>query len=239
MTATTFREHTLPATATETAAPPPGRIAAVVSLIGVALSVLGAVLLQLADGDLFGGLETSSRAELSGHLDQIAGSTGQIVAALSVWLVAFPLVALGGTMLSRLSPPNPWSQVSRLASTAAVGAIPVFLVLMMTFVVVIAPAHAGGEDVLTLARAFGFASSTIDWIITALVLGIGPAAAVIAGRSTWVPRWLHTFAIVTLAVMVVELVALAADNRGLAFILVPVGLAHLATAAIVALRHQH
>ncbi len=161
-----------------------------------------------------------------------------MVTALSVWLVGFPLLALGGMLLSRLGPPSIWAQVSRLAFTAAAGAMPVFLVLMMTFVVVIAPAHAGGEDVLTLARAFGFAGSTIDWVITSLALGIGPATAIIAGRKTWAQGWLQTFAIVTLAVTVVELVALAADNRDVTFVLVPVGLAQVAAAAIVALRHH-
>jgi hypothetical protein len=237
MTATTFHDQTLPAATTERRAPADARAAGVVSLIGVALSVLGAALLEFTQGDLFGGLETSSPTELARHLDQTAGSTGRIVTALSVWLVAFPLAALGGILLSRLSPPSVWTQVSRLACTAAVGAMPVFLVVMMTFVVVLAPAHAGGEDVLTLARAFGFTGSTIDWIVTALTLGIGPTAAVIAGRSTWVPHWLYRCTLATLAVTVVELVALAADNRDLVFILVPVGLAHLAAAAIVALRH--
>jgi hypothetical protein len=215
------------------------RWAGVACLVGVVLSVIGAVLFEVSTADLYGGLEAGSRADLAANLDAIAGSTNQLVVALSIWLLAFPTFAFGGVLLSRLGRPSVWTSLARYAFTAAAGAMPVFLVAMMTFVVVIAPAHAAGEDVLTLARSFGFAGSTLDWVISALALGIGPVAAVFAGRGTWAPRWLQRCAYVTAAITVVELLALAANNRDLTFVIVPAGLALTAASGVVALRHAN
>lgn len=212
--------------------------AGIAALIGVVLSVIGAILISGVSGtDLYGAMETSSAPERARLLTEIADSQTTLVVGLAFWMVAFPACAAGSVLLARLGRPSPLSSLVRFGATASVGAILVFLSAIVAFVVVVAPAHAAGSDVTVLAHLVGFFASTIDWLVSAIVLGLGPAAAVFVGRDTWAPRWLQRFAALTLVVTIVELVALAADNRDIAFILVPVGLAHLACAGIAALRN--
>jgi hypothetical protein len=214
------------------------RAAGIAALIGVVLAVVGAILLSAVSGtDLYAAMETSSAPERARLLTEIADAQTTLVVGLAIWMVAFPACAASSVLLARLGRPSPLSSLARFGATASVGAILVFLSAMMAFVVAVAPAHAAGSDVTVLAHVVGFFASTVDWIVTAIVLGLAPAAAVFAGRDIWAPRWLQRFAAFTLAVTVVELIALAADNRDLAFVLVPVGLAHLACAGITALRH--
>jgi hypothetical protein len=212
------------------------RAAAIACFTGVGLSVAGALTLEVAAADPFGAMETTSRVDLAAQLDDVAGAMTALVVGLAIWLAAFPALAFGGVLLSRLGRNGVFARLSRFALTAATGAMPVFLVSMMTFVVVVAPAHAAGEDVLTLARTVGFAASTVDWLITALTLGIGPVALIVAGRDSWAPRWLQNCALVTAVVTIVELAALAAGQRDIAFVLVPVGLALYTAAGVAALR---
>jgi hypothetical protein len=213
------------------------RTAGIVALGGVALSVVGSVLNQVVPSvDIFAAMETSSTAEQARLLTATAGEQTPLVAGFAIWMVAFPMAALESVLLSRLGRPSPLTALIRQAAAASTGAIIVFLALFITFVTVIAPAHVAGEDVSTLAETIGFAATTMDWVVTAIVLGLAPVAAVYLGRGLWAPRWLQAVAAGTAVVTVVEIAALITDTRGLAIVLVPVGLLLHTCAGVCALR---
>ncbi len=224
------------------AAPSPAdgdfRTAGLVALAGVGLSIVGSVLNQVvADVDVFAAMETASSAERAQLLTQVADARTPLVAGFALWMIAFPLTAAASLHLAQLGRQSRLTAMTRSVVTAAIGAILVFLSMFITFAVVIAPAHVAGENVLTLAHVVGYTASTIDWVVTAIVLGFGPMAAVYAGRGIWAPRWLLGLAAITGVFTAVALGALIADERGLAFPLVPVGMLLVACAGISAMRH--
>ena len=179
-------------------------------------------------------METESATERARLLTEVAEAQTTLVASFVCWMLGFPACAAASLLLVRVGRQSPLTALVRQAATASVGAIVVFLSMFITFVVVIAPAHTSSEDVLTLAHTIGFAATTMDWVVTAIVLGFAPVAAVYAGRGIWAPRWLQGLAAVTAIATIVELVALVVDNRDLAFPLVPIGLLLIASAGLSA-----
>jgi hypothetical protein len=215
------------------------RTAGLLALAGVGLSIVGSVLNQVvADVDVYAAMETASSTERALLLTEVADARTPLVAGFAIWMIAFPLTAAASLHLAQLGRQSRLTVAIRSVVTAAIGAILVFLSMFITFAAVIAPAHVAGENVLTLARVVGYTASTIDWVVTTIVLGFGPVAAVYAGRGVWAPRWLLGLAAITGVFTVLELGALIADERDLAFPLVPVGMLLLACAGISAMRHS-
>lgn len=210
------------------------RIAGGVSFFGFLLMAVGAVLLTSASGDLFAGMQTSDSEVLGDHLTDVAGSQGQLATALALWIAGVPTIAIGIGLLSRLGSDVTAASVARTAATIAAGGAIVFYSIMMGIVVGLAPAHEAGDDVIAAARALGVAADTADWAATELVLGISPVAAVLAGRRDWAPRWLVYFSLFTGAVGLFSVVMVAARQYDVAFVLIPVGMIHLAVASVVA-----
>lgn len=216
------------------------RAAAVVAFAGVALCVVGSILNQAIPGaDVYGAMETASASERAILLEQVADAQVPLVAGFSVWMLAFPLTALASVLLARLGRQSTLVDMIRHLAVASIGAILVFLSAIITFVVVIAPAHVAGENVETLARTVGFFATTVDWVITAIVLGIGPIGAVYAGRDSWAPRWLQGLAGITAVATAVEVFGLVTDNRALLMPIVPIGLVLVACAGVAALRRSN
>jgi hypothetical protein len=151
-------------------------------------------------------------------------------------MIAFPCAALASVLLTGLGRQSPLTEIVRQMATASIGAILVFLSAFIAVAVAIAPAHVAGEDVNILARTIGYSATTVDWAVTAIVLGLAHVGAVLAGRGTWAPRWLQGLAGFAMVVTVVELVGLATDTRAMAFPSVPIGLVLLACAGLCALR---
>lgn len=215
------------------------RAAGLLALIGVALSVIGSVLNQvIPDVDVFAAMDTSSTAERARLLDLVANDQSPLVAGFAVWMIAFPCIALASVFLARVGRQSPLTELVRHMAVASIGAMLVFLSAFIAFVVAIAPAHVAGEDVDTLAHAIGYTATTVDWTVTAIVIGLAPIGAIIAGRNIWAPRWLQGLAAITMVVTVVELVGLATDHRAIAFPLVPVGMLLLGCAGVCALRRS-
>ncbi|MGB5757638.1 MAG: hypothetical protein WBM50_12050 [Acidimicrobiales bacterium] len=216
------------------------RAAGSAAIIGVVLSIAGALVNSvLVDADVYAAMQTASATERAQLLTDVAGARTALVASFVLWMIAFPACAAASVLLARLGRQSPLTSLIRQAAAAATGAIIVFLSMFIAFVAAVAPAHVAGEDVLTLARIIGFSATTADWIVSAIVLGLAPAAAVYAGRGIWAPRWLQWLAALTVVVTVIEVIGLIIDNRDLAFPLVPMGLALIASAGICALRHNN
>jgi hypothetical protein len=201
------------------------RVVGAIALAGVALSIVGSILNQVvADVDIFEAMETSSAADRARLLTDVAAEQTPLVAGFVIWMIAFPLVAIASIGLARLSRPSALTVAVSRVATASIGAMMVFLTMFVTFVIVIAPAHVAGEDVSTLAHTVGWLAATIDWVVTAAVLGLAPVVAVWTGRKSWAPRWLVGLAGVAAMATAVEIVGLVTDHRALTFPIVPIGL---------------
>jgi hypothetical protein len=215
------------------------RTAGMIALTGVVLAAVGSVFNQVVvDVDMFAAMETSSADERAQLLTAVAADQTPLVVGFVIWMVGFPLIALASVLLARLGRPSTLTFAVSRTSTASIGAIIVFLSMFLAFPVVIAPAHVAGEDVSTLAHTIGFMATTVDWVVTAIVLGLAPIGAVWAGRRSWTPRWLVGLAGITAAATVMELAGLVADNRDLAFPIVPIGLLLVAAAGVCAMRSE-
>jgi hypothetical protein len=201
------------------------RVVGAMALAGVTLSVAGSILNQaIVDVDIFAAMETASASERARLLTDVAAEQTPLVAGFVIWMVAFPLLAIASIGLARLSRPSTLTVAVSRVATASIGAMVVFLTMFIAFVVVIAPAHVAGEHVSTLAHTIGWIAATIDWVVTAVVLGLAPVAAVWAGRDTWAPRWLVGLAAVAATATALEIGGLITDHRALAFPIVPIGL---------------
>lgn len=220
------------------AGPTPGefRVAGAVTLVGFGLMAAGAIIGATSGADIFEVVDSSSAAEIGASLTEVAdASTAQMV-NLALWIAGVPTIAVGIALVARLGREDGWAATARTAATVAAGAAVVFYALLMGVVRGLAPAHVAGEDVITVTRTVGWGASTADWVATLLVLGVATVAVVRSGRGLWAPEWLVRFGYVTGVAAVVALLGLVFGARDLTFLLVPVGMAYLASIGVVVVR---
>ena len=225
-----------PQPASAVAATVQAKVAAAVVLAGVVLMAAGAIVLETSGADLFAVMESSDTQAVAANLSHVADHQTPLVVNLSLWILGVPTLAAGGVLLARIGRQQVVGDIARFAFAAGAAAAIVSYSMMMGIVLGLAPAHAAGEDVLAITRAIGWGASTADWVNTVMVLGVGGIAAVWAGRGSWAPRWLVGFSFVTLAASVVAIGGLTADARDVTFVIVPVGLVFMASAAVAAWR---
>ena len=214
------------------------RIGGALLIAGTALMVSGVVTQETSGASLFAAMEAVDPADIASELSAVADVRGRIVTGLALWMAGAPCLSLGGVLLARLAPRSLLADVVRWAAAASTGAALLFFSVMIGMAVGLAPASAAGVDVAAEARALGVAATTADWVVTALVLSGAVAAAIVAGRRLWAPRWLVGLALLTAIGGALSVVAFAAGRPGIAFVEVPLGLGTALAAGVTALRRS-
>ncbi len=213
---------------------PNERVGGVLGLTGAAVMIAGAVCHNAFGADLFAVMLSTDRAEIESNLTDVAEHRTPLMVGLWLWVVGASLMCAGGTLLARRTM-GAWSTIARWGFAAATGAVIVFFTAMMAIVEGVAPAHAAGEDVITLATAIGYGAVTADSIATALILGLGYAAAVYSARETWAPSWLVKLATTSIVVSIASLILYRSAD--FAFVVVIVGFVTVIATGITAVRH--
>lgn len=174
------------------------------------------------------------------YLVDAADNMSALTTNLSLWMFGVVFMVAGGIGLSRIAPSDSAVANAARGSFMVGGALALAAFsIWMGIVRELAPAHAAGTDLAAVGAALGQAATIADWVATALIIGVGPALISISGKGSWVPRWLFVWSAVALLASVISIIGLYTDQRAtISFINVPIGLAWMIAAGIVALRHR-
>jgi len=211
------------------------RAAGITAIAGAVAMLVGTAFWAASGADLDAALEDNTIAD---YLTDAAANGTVLTTNLGFWIFGVTLLGLGGILLSRLGDQgSPATAVAQFAFTAGPAAAIVFFSVWLGIVLGLAPAHVAGAQVEATALALGHAASIADWIATVIILSVGGAAIAVAGRDTWVPRWLLRWAGLTAALGVLAIVGLLVDARTtLAMPVLPVGIGFMIAAGVTAIR---
>jgi MFS family permease len=212
------------------------RVAGWLTLVATITMATGAVV-----GAVFGTFvdEALEQGTFAEYLTNAAANNSAARANLWLWIIGVIGIGIGGVLLSQLgSQDSLATRVARFTFVATPAAAIVFYSMLLGVVVELAPRHVEGESVEATARAIAYIGTTADWIATALMLGLGIATLAYAGKDTWVPRWLYSWALATAGVGVVSMIGTITGARStVSFVILPVAMTWLLAAGITAVRH--
>jgi hypothetical protein len=231
-------------TAADTAATtsPAGRVthyeaAGWTTIIGVIIMLAGTGFWAAAGADIDVAAESNAIGE---YLTDVAANGTLLTINLGIWIVGVVVISLGGIMLTRLGDQDSLgTDVARFAFTVAPAAAMVVYTTWLGIVLGLAPAYVAGASVEGAAAALVHATSLGDWVMTIPVLSLGTAAIALAGRHSWVPRWLFRWGMLTTVTGVLTAAGLIFNTRtALVMPILPVGMGFLVAAGVVAIRRS-
>lgn len=211
------------------------RVGGGLAVAGAATMIAGAVCHAAFGADLFAAIEPDTRDDIAAALTDIDDRRFVLAIGTWLWILGATTMCAAGTLLVH-GVRRPLASIARWAFAASTGAVIIFFTAMLAIVEVLAPAHARGEDVITLTHTVGLAAATADWIVTAMILGVGYFGVVFSGRGGWAPEWLVKLASVTLAIAVLSVTVGLHVVPALGFAIVIVGLATVLATGITAMR---
>ena len=212
------------------------RIGGATIITGALIMLTGTAIWAASGADLDAALDDGS---IAAYLTDAASSGTALTLNLGFWILGVLTMGAGGLLLSRLGGDSAAAAIARAAFTAGPAAAVVFFSVWLGIVLGLAPAHVAGESVAGVAVALGHAVSIADWVATVVILSVGGGALALAGRDTWVPRWLMRWAVVVVAAGALAIVGLVVGARStIAMPVVPIGIAYLIAAGVAAIRHD-
>lgn len=214
------------------------RLGGLAAVIGALLMLAGAAVWTSVGADIDVALHDGT---MSAYLTDVANNQTAVTTNLGFWMLGVMFLCASGVVFARLAPNR-----RTIAALGALGYILGATLALASFSVWLgivrglAPAHAAGTDLTAVGVALGETATLADWVATALIIGLGPALISIAGRGSWVPRWLYIWGLVALVAGVVAIAVIAAGARTspLVFLILPVGLGWTIAAGIVAMRYN-
>lgn len=209
------------------------RIGAYATLIGSLCMLCGAALGVGSGADIDQAIYDK---DLAGYLETAQAGQHLLIANLSIWIAGVILLGVGTTMMAFIS-----DQGSPLVSLVRYNywiAVPLVVASYMAWLaVVVQLAPAGAPTSAAIAEAMGWFAVRADWVGTVLVLGTGPVLIAAAGRSTWVPGWLHIWSYIALfAGLLTTLAQYAGGLTTYGFLIIPVGMGWMLGASLVLFR---
>jgi len=209
------------------------RIGAYATLIGSLCMLCGAALLAGSGADIDQAIYDK---DLAGYLSAAQASQHLLIANLTIWIIGVILLGAGTTMMAFIS-----DQGSPLVSLVRYNywiAVPLVVASYMAWLaVVVQLTPAGAPTSAAIAEAMGWFAVRADWVGTVLVLGTGPVLIAAAGRSTWVPGWLHIWSYIALfAGLLTTLAQYAGGLTTYGFLIIPVGMGWMLGTSVVLFR---
>jgi hypothetical protein len=197
--------------------------------------IAGAAVLGSTGTDLDGALLDGTVGE---YLTEAAASSTALTVNLGLWILGALLMGLGGGVLAGQARSGWPAATARFGFTAGPAAAVMFFSIWLGIVLGLAPAHVAGESVISTAVALGHTATIADWIGTVLILSVGGGALALSGRGTWSPRWLVVWGIAAAVAGAVAIIGLIIGQRGMGFIVVPVGFGLVIACAVTVIRRS-
>jgi hypothetical protein len=233
---------TMTATKTGRTIPPADRAAHTsaagwTTIIGVIIMLAGTGFWAASGADIDVAAESNAIGE---YLTRVAANGTLLTINLGMWIIGVVVLGLGGIMLARLGDQDsPGTDVARFAFTITPAAAMVVYTMWLGIVLGLAPTYVAGASVEGGAAALVHATSLGDWVMTIPVLSLGTAAISLAGRDSWVPRWLFRWGMLTIVTGVLAAAGLMFNARtSLVMPILPVGMGFMVAAGIVAIRRS-
>lgn len=183
-------------------------------------------------------MNTSSDAaarQFGAYLIAAGEQKGLLVANLTIWMLMAFLLGIAATAMTTLS--GTQGLMSLVARYCVWSGVPLVLAAYAAWLAVIVQvAPDTTPTAVLLAGTLGWFASRADWVATILIIGIGPTFLSLAGRGTWVPKWLLVWSCLTAAAAALNAVALLTGGAGLAtygFAIIPLGVGWMMAAGIL------
>lgn len=206
------------------------RIGAFTTLSG-SLCMLGGAAIGSASG---ADIDLSLAAnDMAGYLTLANESKTLLIVNLSVWIIGVMLLGVAASMMTFLSSEN--QILSLIARYNYWVGIPIVVISYMAWLaVVVRLTLYEPSSVSAIAEAVGWFAVRADWVATVFVLGTGPLLLSLAGKNSWVPKWLMVWSYFCLITGVLNIIAMyMGDLSTYGFLIIPVGMGWMIASSIV------
>lgn len=209
------------------------RTGSITVLIGSILMILGAAFLGISGADLDASL---SKNDLAEYLISAQENQFMLITNLSLWIMGVILLGIAGIMMAYLG--KECTILSKLSSYNYCIAIPIVVIAYSAWLAIVVRLSAYDSEASTLlAEVLGWFASRANWIATILVLGTGPFFITLAGRKSWVPKWLQFWSYIALFTGLLNFIAMFADGlTTYGFLIIPVGMGWMVASFFVLIR---
>lgn len=205
------------------------KIGAFTTLLG-SLCMLGGAALWVTSGTE---IDVSLAAnDMAGYLTAANESKTILVANLSIWIVGVILLGVAASMMTYLSRENPiHSLIARYNYWVG---IPIVVISYVAWLAVVVRLTAyEPSSVSTIAEAVGWFATRADWVATVLMLGTGPLLLSLAGKNSWVPKWLEVWSYFCFAAGILNIIAMYLGGLSTyGFLIIPVGMGWMVASSI-------
>lgn len=211
------------------------RLAGIITLIGSACMLIGAVLWGSTGTDLWAALDGG---DMAAYLRDAGAVKTQLVANLTFWIIGTIVLSFAGSIIASLNAQR-WAlaQAILLCYRAGVSIVVISYLAMLALVVLIAPDTS--DTAVYIAKVVGWIGARADDIATALFLGAGPLFISLAGHGDWAPAWLLRWSYLAFLCGLLSIVFLYFPGMSqYGFIIVPVGMGWMVATGIVLLRKR-
>jgi hypothetical protein len=171
--------------------------------------------------------------DIVGYLASANESQTMLIANLSVWIAGVLLIGIGASMMTYLSREN--QVLSLIARYNYWVGIPIVVISYMAWLAVVVRLTAYEPSaVATVAEVVGWFAVRADWVATVLVLGTGPLLLSLAGKSSWVPKWLAVYSYFCFVAGILNIIAMYLGGLSTyGFLIIPVGMGWMVASSIV------
>lgn len=206
------------------------KIGAITTLLGSLCMLSGAAMMLASGTDLDVSLAAN---DMAGYLTAVNESKSILISNLSVWVVGVILLGVAASMMTYLSREN--QVLSHIARYNYWIGIPIVVISYMAWLsVVVRLTSYEPTSVSAIAEALGWFASRADWVATVLVLGTGPLLLSLAGKNSWVPKWLMVWSYFCFVAGFLNILAMYLDGLSTyGFLIIPVGMGWMIASSIV------
>jgi hypothetical protein len=209
------------------------KIGAITTLLGSVCMLGGAAIGGISGADIDVSLAAN---DIVGYLAAANESKTILIANLSVWIVGVMLLGVAASMMTYLSREN--QILSLIARYNYWIGIPIVVISYMAWLaVVVRLTSYEPSSVSTIAESVGWFAVRTDWVATVLVLGTGPLLLSLAGKNSWIPKWLMVWSYFCFVAGFLNIIAMYLGGLSTyGFLIIPVGMGWMIAAGIVLIR---
>lgn len=206
------------------------RIAAITTLAGSVCMLVGAAILAASGTDLDKSLAAN---DIVGYLTLAKTSKIMLISNLSIWILGVILLGVAASMMAYLSREN--KVLSLIARYNYWVGTPIVVISYMAWLaVVVRLTNYEPSSVSLIAEVVGWFGVRADWVATVLVLGTGPLLLSLAGKNSWVPKWLAVWSFLCLVTGGLNIIAMFLGGlTTYGFLIIPVGMGWMVASSVV------
>lgn len=206
------------------------KIGSFTALLGSICMLGGAAIWGASGADMDASMAAN---DIVGYLSVAKESKTMLIANLSIWIVGVIILGVAASMMTYLSREN--SVLSIIARYNYGVGIPLVVISYVAWLSVVVRLTAyDPSSVSVVAETMGWFAVRADWVATVLVLGTGPLLLALAGKNSWVPKWLFVWSYFCLAAGILNIIAMfTGDFSTYGFLIIPVGMGWMVASSVV------